>query len=243
LLDVHNAIVQMGDDVLFDKGTSLHGEKQSNAHEQSSPSPGYFFIEDTFYIATEDDADYVAAIKTWLDFDVHKGRKTNNVKSRRRWLGIPDDVELKQVKMQDVILEDLELRLAVRYLHVYNGDCETSIFFTDVGMRKENENIDSDEYPLIHDIFTTSTASKIYHPMTCHACNHSPGQVITIEDELTDGGPTLFCSLCYKKLHYVNDGEKLRYNNFKAVPISVLQNLKNLSVGHSLTDCAFSMLK
>jgi hypothetical protein len=110
-------------------------------------------------------------------------------------------------------------------------------------MRKENENIDSDEYPLIHDIFTTSTASKIYHPMTCHACNHSPGQVITIEDELTDGGPTLFCSLCYKKLHYVNDGEKLRYNNFKAVPISVLQNLKNLSVGHSLTDCAFSMLK
>jgi hypothetical protein len=242
LLDVHNAIVQMGDDVLFDKGRCLHGKNQSDWDQQSS-SPGYFFIEDTFYTASENDVDYVTPIKTWLDFDVRKGRKSCNVKSRRRWLGIPDDIELKQIEMKDILLEDLDLRLAVRYLHVYNGDCETSIFFTDVGMRKANENIKTDEYPLIHDIFTTSASSKIYQPLTCHACNHSPGQVITIEDEMTDGGPTLFCFLCYKKLHYVDDGKKLRYNNFKVVPISVLHNLKTLSVGHSLPDCAFSILK
>lgn len=238
LLDVHNCIVEMGEDVLFEKGKRIF----MSEIPMSAPASGYFFIEDTFYTATSH-VDYVTPVKKWLDTDLHNGKKTRTVKSRRRWLGIPHDIELNQMLMADMKLEDLSLRLAVRYVHIFNGDCETSIFFTDVGMRTAHENIESHEYPIIHDIFTNSTSSKIHGQALCKGCDHLPGEVVTIEDELSDGGPTLFCSLCYKKLHYKGDGEELRYNNFKVIPLSVLQNLKALSVGHSAVDCPFTVHK
>jgi hypothetical protein len=80
----------------------------------------------------------------------------------------------------------------------------------------------------------------------CVGCHHSHAVVVTIEDELADGGPTPFCQECFRLLHFdgeknssTND-EKLRYNNFKVVPISILENLRGLSVGHDYKEALFT---
>ena len=123
-------------------------------------------------------------------------------------------------------------------------------------MRFKNENIfEKNEYPLIHDIWTTSTSSLVHGVGLCEGCHHCPAVVLTIEDEWGDGGPTPFCQACFRKLHFDGDkdsngngnsngsndgGGKLRYNNFKVVPMSVLQNLRGLCVGHDYKEALFT---
>jgi len=147
--------------------------------------------------------------------------------------------------MKDTLLGDIPMRLGIRYLHVFNGDVETSVFLSDISIRFKNENIQANEYPLLHDIWTTSTSSRVHVTGECLGCHHSPAVVVTIEDEFADGGPTPFCQECFRILHFdgkkssnTNDG-KLRYNNFKVVPMSVLENLRGLSVGHDFKEALF----
>eukprot|EP00553_Chaetoceros_curvisetus_P011345 CAMPEP_0204636684 /NCGR_PEP_ID=MMETSP0717-20131115/34593_1 /ASSEMBLY_ACC=CAM_ASM_000666 /TAXON_ID=230516 /ORGANISM="Chaetoceros curvisetus" /LENGTH=234 /DNA_ID=CAMNT_0051655813 /DNA_START=45 /DNA_END=749 /DNA_ORIENTATION=- len=229
------------EDQLFHKGTRVKANVATTElfnYNTIKPCPGYFFIEDTFY--TVGDVDYVTPILQWLNEDLPpvKSKKGTLKKSRKRHLGIPD-VELKRARMQDVKLGDLSMRLAHRYVHVYNGDCETAIFFTDVAMRMKDEHVERGEYPLVHDIWTNSTSSLVHNPTICHGCEHCPAVVLTLEDELTDGGPTPLCADCYKSIHYTSDGSEMNYNNFQAVPLAILQNLKDLSNSHDVNDALF----
>lgn len=225
-----------------------------NAHVSHSPFRGYFFIEGTFY--TNGDIDYVTPIIQWLDEEVRsepKNNENNNkkkrkytktappsvIRSRREYLGIKRDLDLKVIAMKDAKLGDIPFRLACRYVHVFNGDCESALFFSDVSMRMSNENVKEEHYPLIHDIFTTTTSmSTIHESSICQGCDRGSATVMTLSDEMTDGGPTLLCPLCFAKIHYGKDGELL-YNNFEVVPITVLQNLRDLSVGNDTTDALF----
>jgi snRNA-activating protein of 50kDa MW C terminal. len=155
--------------------------------------------------------------------------------------------------MDQVTLGDIPMRLGIRYVHVCHGDVETSVFLSDVTMRMKDEIIEKSQYPLLHDIWTTSTSSLVHGVGVCEGCHHCPAVVLTIEDELADGGPTPFCRTCYEKLHYhgcgnhekdVSESENtttttLRYNNFKVVPMSVLQNFIDLSVGHDSETTLF----
>lgn len=221
LQDVHNAIVDCTEDELFEVGNS------------STASSGYFLIEDTFYCTGN--VDYVTPLLNWLE-----KRPTKTSKLPRDFLNLSPN--LKQ-KGMDIELGNIPLRLGIRYVHVCNGDIEISAFASDITVRFHDENIQRKEYPILHDIWTTSTNSTVHGTGTCDACNFSAAVVITIEDELSDGGPTLFCKKCYWKLHASgthqnNDtsekdqiSTKLRYNNFKVVPISILQNLSK-SIGH-----------
>lgn len=221
LQDVHNAIVDCTEDELFEIGTS------------STASSGYFLIEDTFY--STGNVDYVTPILNWLE-----KRPTPISKLPRDFLNLSPN--LKQ-KGMDIELGNIPLRLGIRYVHVCNGDIEISVFASDITVRFQDENIQRKEYPILHDIWTTSTNSTVHGTGTCDACNFSAAVVITIEDELSNGCPTLFCQKCYWKLHASSTGEnndtserdqkstKLRYNNFKVVPISILQNLSK-STGH-----------
>ena len=254
---MHNILVSSSQDDLFEYGM----QKEHYNNNQDVPnlsSRGYFFIEDTFY--THGDVDYVSPIIKWLDEEVTcKPRKMNEkdgengkkkrkytkkappsvIRSRREYLGIKKDAELKVAPMCEAKLGDIPFRLACRYVHVFNGDCESSLLFSDVCMRMSNENVKESQYPLVHDILTTvANKSTIQESSTCQGCEQGAPTVMTLNDELTDGGPTLLCPNCYADLHYDKDG-KLLYNNFEVVPISVLQNLKDLSVGNDEVDALF----
>jgi len=249
LQDVHNVIVECSEDELFCKGMKTTARSTvtaagaanptSSSSTQISPSSGYFFIDDTFY--STGDVDYVTPVMNWLNEDLNGPRKKKNKQCRKTYLKIDPTVELKHKRMQDVKLGDVVMRLGLRYVHVSNGDCETAVFFTDVSMRMKNENIKKSEYPLLHDVWTTATSSLVHGVAVCEGCDHCPAVVLTLEDEMGDGGPTPLCATCYGKLHYDTDkdGSQLRYNNFKVVPMSILQNLRVLSVGHDHKDSLF----
>jgi len=260
LQDMHNIIVECSQDELFNHGMQSSQEletRRSNSNGKKLQSSGFFFIEDTFY--TTGEVDYVSFILQWLDDEVtidlkkkapsddtKKKRKYTKktpppvIRSRREFLGIKKDIELKVVPMKDTKLSDIVFRVAYRYVHVFNGDCESAIFFSDVSLRMSNENVSDSQYPLIHDIFTTTTStSTVQESSNCQGCDHGPAMLMMLDDELCDGGPTLLCSLCYAKIHYNEDGTELRYNNFRVVPLSILQNLRDLSVGNDVTDAIF----
>ena len=265
LLDLHDVLVTCSQDDLFTYGSkqermyeneTKEGDEQASSRNVDAPIEynGYFFIEDTFY--THGDVDYVTPIIDWLNEEVscdakkgtkkekNQGKKRKKdpsvIRSRREYLGIKTDVELKIVPMKETKLGDLSFRLATRYVHVFNGDCESAIFFSDVCMRMSNENVLESQYPLIHDIFTTTTCvATVQESMYCQACEKGSAVVMTLNDEMADGGPTLFCALCHAKLHYSKDGSRLLYNNFEVIPLTVLQNLRDLSVGNDRTDALF----
>mmetsp|Transcript_15217 Transcript_15217/g.28631 ORF Transcript_15217/g.28631 Transcript_15217/m.28631 type:complete len:615 (-) Transcript_15217:15-1859(-) len=258
LLDVHNAIVDCMQDELFEKGLATskrqtlcdnnHGEVVVDEHPTSSS--GFFFIEGTLY--STGSVDYVTPVASWL---TNQKKKKNDHKS---FWNIRDGeyTTIDQKKMDEVLLGDIPIRLGLRYVHVCHGDVETSIFLSDITMRMKNEITEKSQYPLLHDIWTTSTSSLVHGVGVCEGCHHCPAVVLTIEDELADGGPTPFCRSCYEKLHYHgcvnNDKEEpestnhaatatttLRYNNFKVVPMSVLQSFIDLSVGHDSNNALF----
>ena len=239
LLDVHKSMVHFGYDRLFEYGKERQqNDETTNPERSKHESSGFFFIEDTFYVTGN--VDYVTPILNWLDGSLpsrgkpggkkRKARKSK--KSRREFLGISRDIELKVVKMEDQVLETIRLRLGVRYCHIYNGDCESAFFFSDVGMRFENENIPMKNYPLIHDIWSRPSVTPIQSTSACQACEHSTPVVLTLEDEMTDGGPSLLCTSCYMKLHYDAQDMKLKCNNFRVYPLSILYNLRELSTGN-----------
>jgi len=239
LLEVHNAISQFAGDDLFHKGTQMKAKASISRTTEASIQPGcgYFFIEGTFY--TIGNIDYVTPILEWLNEDLNQvSGNVANDRSRKQYLGIQDSV-LKQVRMEDVELGDIVMRLAHRYVHVYNGDCETALFFSDITVRMKSENMVNETFPIVHDIWTNANASLVHGTCICQGCDHCPAVVMTIEDEMTNGGPTLLCSSCYRKLHYGKDGCELKYTNFRVIPLAVLQNLKELSDGHEVNSALF----
>jgi hypothetical protein len=261
LLDLHNLIVHCSQDDLFNYGmckqkSSQDNEASTEISDEVHSSRGYFFIENTFY--THGDVDYISPILKWLDEEVlytpnnnsqEESRKKRKymkkapptvLRCRKEFLGIQKNVNLKVVPMKNVKLSEIRFKLACRYVHVFNGDCESTLFFSDVCMRMSNENISVSQYPLIHDIFTTTTSmTTIQESSICQGCERGSVIVMTLNDEMTDGGPTLLCPVCYAKLHYNAEGTDLLYNNFQVVPISVLQNLRDLSVGNDTTEALF----
>ena len=221
-------------------------DQDATQNHSQDKSSGYFFIEDNFYSTGE--VDHVTPIISWLNRDLNSRKTVKFKKCRKKYLKINPDVGVNlhqtQKRMQDIQLGDINMRLGTRYTHVFNGDCETTVFFTDITMRTKDEDdtIPKSSYPLLHDVWTLATASLVHGVGVCDACDHCPAVVVTIEDELSDGGPTAFCALCYEKLHYEMDEDgnsRLRCNNFKVVPMTILQNLRGLSTWHDYKDALF----
>jgi len=208
LLDVHKAIVTCANDQLFTKGMM----KDAISSERSIDSSGIFMIENTFYTAGS--VDYYTPIKEWLDHTASKSRTRQKGILYRRYkcLGLSSDT-ISSKLMKETRLDTLSFRLGVRYYHSFHGDCETSIFFTDVRTRLNNEPLQFRHYPLFHDIWCPDGPLVF-----CRGCEKSPATIVTIEDEMTDGGPTHLCPSCHYKIHYTKDGSKLTYNNFRVFP-------------------------
>jgi hypothetical protein len=228
LLDLHNAVVECANDQLFTKGMM----KEAISSQSRIESSGIFMIENSFY--TTGDVDYYTLIKNWLDQDIsgetNQGKKRRGGKhvSRYEYLGLSSD-KISVKLMKDTRLDSLSFRLGVRYYYSFHGDCDISIFFTDVRARLKNERLQRRHYPLFHDIWTSPGPLAF-----CQGCEKAPASVVTIEDELTDGGPTYLCLSCHYRIHYTKDGSKLTYNNFRVFPHNIITFRKDFPLSLAL---------
>jgi hypothetical protein len=145
---------------------------------------------------------------------------------------LPDKISSKLMK--ETRLDSLSFRFGVRYYYSFHGNCEMSIFFTDVRARLKYERLQLRHYPLYHDIFTQSGPLAF-----CQGCDKKAASVVTLQDEMTDGGPTYLCSSCHYRIHYTRDGSKLVYNNFFIFPHLIVSFCKDYQHSKSSVDELF----
>ena len=230
LLDVHRAIIMCANDLLFKQPTDIPKEQSS----------GLFFIEDTFY--PYGNVDYVSPIVEWLDgknddSDQQQKLKPENIQiPRRDYLGIPNHKQINIKPMEQTRLDSIPIRIGVRYMHVFHGDCECALFFSDVRLRHSNEIYEKYKYPLIHD--TWNTCDRLQN---CTACNQIQAAVVIVGDKLTNKTHTPLCPPCFQRLHYNKDGtyKEDPTNQFQVFPFELLQNYTNVTVGHDPPDAFF----
>ena len=196
LKDFHLAIVELADDELWwrkiQKKTASGGAEASrtaaaDADRDEPTDSGFFFLEGIFY--THGPADYVTPIQQWLQSGDAKQRR-----ERAEHLGLHPpsllDEDLPVKRMADVRLEDVALRLGVRYVHVHHGDVECSVFLTDRRLAPKLQF----PYPLVRDIWTQPDKD-------CDVCgDDAPAFIATsTECEITRGHRAL-CDECARQL-------------------------------------------
>jgi len=207
------------------------GRNTSSAFTPASSPPVYlanrgcFFIENIFYTANANSLEYCTNIIDWI----HQGHdlidtslqnqenpkhiqhtKKNEGKSNSKSIYLPradffgitrQNLSIK--KMTDVLLDQLPFRLGVRYMHVFNGDVEISVFFTDV--RRICPTRPSDEgflpspssYPIVLDKWC------LFNQRLCEGCNTFPLHLTCFDDELLNGNDgTGLCIQCFRMIHY-----------------------------------------
>ncbi|CAI8000210.1 snRNA-activating protein complex subunit 3 [Geodia barretti] len=106
-------------------------------------------------------------------------------------------------------LDQLSLRLGYPYLFCHHNTCQHIVIFTDLRLLHPTESQLVSDYPKIFPI--NSGKRKL-----CQVCNLFSPRWVTLEDELAPESPCLFCSDCFKKLHYSAEGRKIC--RFKAYP-------------------------
>mmetsp|Transcript_16579 Transcript_16579/g.21571 ORF Transcript_16579/g.21571 Transcript_16579/m.21571 type:complete len:573 (-) Transcript_16579:252-1970(-) len=202
LLDVHNYITSQ----------SRAGNKSiADVDSILDLKSGLFFIENVFYVAGSED--YSKQILEWLNEKDEDGF----IAPRHRALGISKRDLLGCVRqMKDMQLQDISFRLGVRYVHFMHGDVQTNFFFTCIRPAMNGEIIPYDSYPVTLDSWSTKRSFS----SVCDACSMRGASAVCVDDELTDGGPKLFCAMCYHFLHY-NKGAQISYKNFRVYPLEL----------------------
>ena len=193
LLDFHRAIVELSSDTLWNSSLS----------EDSEPSSGYFLMEDSFYISGS--VDYVKPLQRWL---------TSGTREQQRQvaahLGLsPHTISsCNVIPMGHVRLEDLPLRLGVRYIHVHHGTVECNVFVVDRRWAKQS----IVPYPILHDIWALPCSAS----PQCEACRHRTAVWVTSSTcTVTDGGPRFLCQACCRQLN-VPDHEVVLHSTWKS---------------------------
>ncbi len=119
------------------------------------------------------------------------------------------DPKLTMMQMNEMKLEDLTLRLGVRYTHInlkssgmgnnisWDQISSSSLYVTsiethtnscsspsDIGQQNDEQSINNRVPIIIHDIWTSSQHSQTHN--MCAACNYLPATVATVNDVMTD---------------------------------------------------------
>lgn len=208
LLDLHHTLVE-------------HASISSNSVGIGDHIPaGVFLIENVLYTRGEVGEAAANSILSWLD--EHKSKLTIEEKKKEvapstataadTSTGINSSrKKLKMVSMSGIKLEDLPLRLGVRYAHInlqssemndmndksWDEDNVSALFVTDIKSRivrrsplsENGESVEANQVNarvpiVIHDIWTSSQQSQIHN--MCAACNYLPATVATMNDVMTD---------------------------------------------------------
>lgn len=245
LEDLHRLLLELGRNA---SGilTLADGSGSYDGRTKLFSDSGMFFIEDTFYVCGEED--YSSAIIDWLDGPAsatadpaaaatasvtaaiaevgvvnEKDEDNENpiYELRKNYLCLPTKPSKERrsaVPMSTVRLDALPFRMGRRYLHASDGDREITIFFTDVRVVLQGEDIS--RYPLVHDGWTSSSSQP-----DCAGCEQRPATMMTYQNELTNGVPTPLCEQCFRMLHYDKDG-KVRPGaggkNMRVFPLSMV---------------------
>lgn len=192
LLNFHSSLIQLHEDRLWDEAKSKppgssDTETATDTGKKKGIDSGCFFLENTFY--EHGSTDYAKPIQDWLDGGLGRPRA-----SRRGAVGITTmNHPLHREPMGEIQLQDLPLRLGVRYYHVCHGDVETSFFLTD--RRWTSTDTPSYNFPILHDIWTLGkSASSI---LKCEACVwHSAAWITKPGTAMTDGQSVPLCPRC-----------------------------------------------
>jgi snRNA-activating protein complex (SNAPc), subunit 3 len=179
LYDVHCALIDLTEDEFWNQVVVVSGNvnDSSNTKNKDEESSGLFFIEDIFY--TTGSVDYVTPIQNWL-----QGNGEKNIDSSRALgLGINSRLDSLPVRsMKEMRLDEIEMRLGVRYLHVHHGNVECSVFLVDrqyscsavdaaaaaaaALTATATPSTATSSFPLLHDVWTPTFATP-----DCEACS------------------------------------------------------------------------
>ncbi|KAL3773922.1 hypothetical protein ACHAWO_004530 [Cyclotella atomus] len=243
LLDLHRVLVE----------SAYTAEGQSHTLGNSSLVAGVFFIENNFYTHGDNGEHVWRDILQWLDnshLDESEAEFSNSGdrSDRRKHLCISSNNS--STPMSDVHLENLPLRLGIRYVHIITDQSslrpnkislrnESALFVTSIQTHKSNRTL---THPILHDKWT-----PLKPPGSCSACNSATATVVTMNDELasTESQGAQLCGACFRDLHYkVVSTEmcELRtgsvHQSFKVLPIDTFNETVLKSEVDSISDGA-----
>ena len=222
LFDLHRMLVECS---LSTDSNMTRCDASSN---NNNIRPGVFFIENTFYTCGDAGDSAVETIKRWLDGKEYYGPPqisddTENVDelekgllppveytdtSRREFLGL--SLCNNTIPMSQMKLEDVPLRLGVRYFHMFVPPStplqlrpnnmwslanESAVFVTGIythsnasgSNTRHGGHRSTDAKTPITLLDMWGSAHRQQH--TCFGCNHSFASVVTVNDPLTDAAP------------------------------------------------------
>ncbi|CAG8720129.1 16644_t:CDS:2, partial [Racocetra persica] len=158
-------------------------------------SPSYFFIENVFYNDFRDPraVDYSRNIIEWA--------KEKN-RYRQPGLGL-----YRSKIMEDVMFNELSIKLNQPYLFVHQGNCQHAVVFRDLRLKQAYDDPDPAVYPKA--IFRGKIGRH-----KCRMCMQRPAILVTVNDFLSGESPAYFCDPCYYQFHY-NEDKDLLYDNFQ----------------------------
>lgn len=192
LLDFHMALIELRQDTYWDS-TVRKGDKAQRHNEKS----GLFVMENVFY--THGAVDYAKPILEWIQQDTKRAQSC---------LG-PHHADGLQVQaMEDLRLDQIALRLGVRYFHVHHGTMEAQVFLVD--RRHGSPRQPTVSYPIIHDLW-----GRGYNLPECDACRCRLAVYATsTECDITDGHRVL-CQACADQLR-IPGNHIMAYHEWKA---------------------------
>ena len=205
LYDVHKAIVQQSKDDFDNSNTAVL-------------DAGMFFMEHCFYITGNEN--YALPILEWIQSSQDEWTS----RARKEYLGLSlspqdDDTPFPVKLMKEVRLQDVPFRIGVRYCHIFHGDLESSLFFTNVTTLPTPPSPQRVTIPRAVPSILDPWSSSI-PAMICNACHHAAAVVVCANDEFMvgsgggnnskDQNPSSFAKLCHEcfyKLHYDHPGK------------------------------------
>jgi hypothetical protein len=192
LLDFHKVLMELRQDTYWDS-TVRKGDKAQMHNEKS----GLFVMENIFY--THGAVDYTKPILEWIREDTKRAQSC---------LGAHDADSLQVQAMKDVRLDQIALRLGVRYFHVHHGTTEAQIFLID--RRHGSPRQPTVSYPVIHDLW-----SRDYHMPICDGCRRRLAVYATSTECAVTDGHRVLCQACADQLQ-IPDNHIMAYHEWKA---------------------------
>jgi snRNA-activating protein complex subunit 3 len=157
------------------------------------PDPGFFYIHDTFYNDTRNEAnpDYSDVIIKWFK-KFHYVRK------------------FKKGVMHETKFEDLQIRIGYPCVYQHHGACEHIFCITGVDLIDNSDSLVSSHYPKL------SYVSK-RRAILCDICGQTDATFLITNCALHVKDPTRMCERCFLSFHYVD--EELKTCEFQAYRI------------------------
>ena len=172
LLDFHHTICEISNDSFWEEVVQTESERE-NPGQRS----GIFVIEDKMYTCGK--VNYSDPIVEWF------------MEDRRRIafsLGYPTVTVSPMIETR---LEEIPMRLGVRYLHMHSGNVTTQVFLVDRRHGYVRQPALARNYPMIHDMWATGWPAP-----ECDGCGWRGASTVTSPSCEISDGLKILCASC-----------------------------------------------